>query len=52
MRDWIANATCVTNGGIHKTSIPEQNPHVESVLGNMLYQHTYVGLVDAHPNEG
>jgi hypothetical protein len=51
-RDWIANATCVTNGGIHRTSVPKQNPHVESVLRNMVHQHTYVGLVDAHPNEG
>jgi hypothetical protein len=25
-RDWIANATCVMNGGIHRTSVPKQNP--------------------------
>jgi hypothetical protein len=32
LRDWIANNTCVMNRGIQRTSIPKQNPHVESGL--------------------
>jgi hypothetical protein len=43
----MANAAFVTNGDIHRTSVPKQNPGVESVLRTMLRQHTFVGLVDA-----
>jgi hypothetical protein len=38
--------------GHTQNTVPKHNQHVESVPRNRLYQHTYIGLVDAHPNEG